>query len=178
MEKIDKQLDQYESELSTFRRKLNQFSSNSNKKMFIKQQALVILRQKKMYEEQKIQLQQQLMNLEHTMFVTDQIKNTTTTLNAMKHASKVFERQKLKFNEIEKIQDHMEDLLDEANKINSILARPYDFNDIDETELDAELEALEETEIEMQGETPSYLIGINELDEEIKKETEGIEESG
>lgn len=57
-------------------------------KASIKQQAMRILQQKRLYENQRGMMQQQSFNIEQTNFATESIKDTVTVVQAMKSASK------------------------------------------------------------------------------------------
>ncbi|KTW25982.1 hypothetical protein T552_03256 [Pneumocystis carinii B80] len=167
IQNIEKKIDKYTAELVKLRQKMRNCSSVSLR--VLKSQALTLLHQKKIYEQQKMNLQQQLLNMEQTALATDQIKNTAAVIAVMKSTSKTFQGQRFKLSEIEKIQDNMEDMLDEVDQVNCLLARSYDLNQVDETELEAEFEALEETELEIESGIPSYLEGIEELKENEEK---------
>ena len=54
----------------------------------MKQQALRILQQKKMYENQRGMMMQQSFNMEQTNFATESVKDTLVTVGAMKAATK------------------------------------------------------------------------------------------
>ncbi|QSL65763.1 hypothetical protein MERGE_000041 [Pneumocystis wakefieldiae] len=167
IQNIDKKIDKYAAELLKLRQKLKNSSFGASR--ILKSQALALLHQKKIYEQQKMNLQQQLLNMEHTALAADQIKNTAAIITVMKNTNKTFQGQRFKISEIEKIQDNMEDLLDEMDQANSLLARPYDLNQVDETELEAEFEALEDIDLEIESGIPSYLEGIEELKENEEK---------
>jgi charged multivesicular body protein 5 len=134
-------------------------------KTAIKQKALKVLQQRKMYESQRDQLQQQSWNMEQAGMMQDNLKNTMTTVDAMKTTTKELRKQygKVNIDKIEKLQDEMADLMDMGNDIQESISRSYDVpEEVDEDELDAELEALgDEVELEgMMGESsgmPSYL---------------------
>ncbi|EMR09937.1 hypothetical protein PNEG_01696 [Pneumocystis murina B123] len=167
IQNIEKKIDKYTTELVKLRQKLKSCSSGSSR--ILKSQALTLLHQKKIYEQQKMNLQQQLLNMEQTVLAADQIKNTAAIITVMKSTNKTFQGQRFKLNEIEKIQDNMEDLLNEVDQANCLLARSYDLNQVDETELEAEFEALEEIDLEIENGIPSYLEGIEELNENEDK---------
>ena len=133
-------------------------------KSAIKSKALKILQQRKMYESQRDQLQQQSWNMEQAGMMQDNLKNVMTTVDAMKTTNKALKQQygKINIDKIEKMQDEMADLMEMGNEINESISRAYDVpEDVDEAELDAELEALgEDMMFEQQtgvGETPSFL---------------------
>lgn len=131
----------------------------------IKQKAIKILQQRKMYESQKDQLQQQSWNMEQAGMMTDNLKNTMATVDAMKTTQKELKKQygKINIDKIEKMQDEMADLMDMGNDIQESISRSYEVpEDVDEAELDAELEALGEevdfgAEAYGEGEMPGFL---------------------
>lgn len=134
-------------------------------KTAIKQKALKVLQQRKMYESQRDQLQAQSWNMEQAGMMQDNLKNTMTTIDAMKTTTKELRKQygKVNIDKIEKLQDEMADLMDMGNDIQDAISRSYDVpEDVDESELDAELEALgEEVDFEGIGESsgvPSYML--------------------
>lgn len=116
-------------------------------KSHIRQKALKLLQQRKMYESQRDQLQQQSWNMEQASMMQDNLKNVMTTVDAMKSTNKSLKQQygKIDIDKIEKLQDEMADLMDMGNDIQESISRSYDVpEDVDEAELDAELEALGE----------------------------------
>jgi len=136
-------------------------------KTALKQKALKILQQRKMYESQRDQLQSQSWNMEQAGMMQDNLKNTMTTVDAMKTTTKELKKQygKVDIDKIERLQDEMADLMEVGNEIQDAISRSYDVpEDVDEAELDAELEALgEEQEFEgmgMEGEgsLPSFMV--------------------
>lgn len=134
-------------------------------KTAIKQKALKVLQQRKMYESQRDQLQQQSWNMEQAGMMQDNLKNTMTTVDAMKTTTKELRKQygKIDIDKIEKLQDEMADLMEMGNDIQESISRSYDVpEEVDEAELDAELEALgEEVEFEGIGESsgvPGFML--------------------
>ncbi len=134
-------------------------------KTAIKQKALKVLQQRKMYEGQRDQMQSQSWNMEQANMMQDNLKNVMTTVDAMKTTNKSLKQQygKINIDKIEKMQDEMADLMEIGNDIQESISRSYDVpEDVDEAELDAELEALgDEAEMESFGvsqETPSFMM--------------------
>jgi charged multivesicular body protein 5 len=139
-------------ELTTYQQKLAKMRDGPGKTA-IKQKALKVLQQRKMYESQRDQLQQQSWNMEQAGMMQDNLKNTMITVDAMKTTTKELRKQygKVDIDKIDKMQDEMADLMDIGNDIQDAISRSYDVpEDVDEAELDAELEALGE-EVGMQG---------------------------
>lgn len=154
IEAIDVKLTKLNAELSAHQAKLSKMRDGPGKTA-LKQKALKVLQQRKMYESQRDQLQSQSWNMEQAGMMQDNLKNTMTTVDAMKTTTKELRKQygKVNIDKIEKLQDEMADLMDVGNEIQDAISRSYDVpEDVDEAELDAELEALgEEQEFENMG---------------------------
>ncbi|KAF2796968.1 charged multivesicular body protein-like protein 5 [Melanomma pulvis-pyrius CBS 109.77] len=164
IESIDVKLAKLNAELTTYQQRLAKMRDGPGKTA-IKQKALKVLQQRKMYESQRDQLQQQSWNMEQAGMMQDNLKNTMTTVDAMKTTTKELRKQygKVNIDKIEKLQDEMADLMDMGNDIQESISRSYDVpEEVDEDELDAELEALgDEVEFEGLGESsgmPSYML--------------------
>ncbi|KAJ3346373.1 hypothetical protein HDU83_003148, partial [Entophlyctis luteolus] len=129
----------------------------------VKEKALRILKQKKLfviYEGQKDQLQAQAWTMEQAAMTTENLKNTVITVDAMKQANKELKAQykKVDITKVEALQDEMEDLLEQANEVQEVLGRTYGLPDgIDESDLEAELDALGDELLQEDEEIPSYL---------------------
>ncbi|GAB1738689.1 hypothetical protein KC343_g8644 [Hortaea werneckii] len=164
IESIDVKLAKLTAELSTYQQRLSRMREGPGKSA-LKQKAIKILQQRKQYEAQKDQLQQQSWNMEQAGMMQDNLKNTMATVDAMKTTQKELKKQygKVDIDKIEKMQDEMADLMEVGNEIQESISRSYDVpEDVDEAELDAELEALGEEvdlggELEGQGEMPGFL---------------------
>lgn len=121
-----------------------------------------------MYESQRDQVAAQSFNIEQTVFAIETIKDTQTTVAAMKTASKQMkvEHAKINISEIEDMQDDMEDMFEDMNEITEVLGRSYGLGDeIDECDLDAELDCLGdelESAVGLDDElsSPSYLSAL------------------
>ena len=131
-----------------------------------KRRALVVLKQRKMYESQREQLYGQRFNVEQVAFASEQAKDTVETVRAMQSASKelktAFKAKEFDLNAIDALNDDMADLLDLGDEIQETLGRSYNVPDgLDEDDLLEELDALEldmlEEESELAGGVPSYL---------------------
>lgn len=164
IESIDVKLAKLNAELTAYQQKLAKMRDGPGKTA-IKQKALKVLQQRKMYESQRDQLQAQSWNMEQAGMMQDNLKNTMTTIDAMKTTTKELRKQygKVNIDKIEKLQDEMADLMDMGNDIQDAISRSYDVpEDVDESELDAELEALgDEVDFEGIGESssvPGFLI--------------------
>ncbi|KAK7696662.1 hypothetical protein QCA50_001320 [Cerrena zonata] len=136
---------------------------NGPGKNAVQERALRTLKQKRMYEAQLAQLQQQTFNMESAALATENLRNTMATVDAMKTTQKELKKQygKIDIDKIENIHYEMEDLLEQVNEIQESLGRSYAVPDeIDEADLQAELDALE---LDVEEEGPSYLTNLNQV---------------
>ncbi|KAI9215813.1 Snf7 family, partial [Blastocladiella britannica] len=126
----------------------------------IKQRAMRVLKQRKLYEGQRDTLMQQAFNMEQAQMATENLKNTAATIDAMQVANTALKKQykTVSVDKIERMQDEMEDLLAQASDLQDILGRSYGLpDDIDEADLEAELEALGDELLMDDEEVPAYL---------------------
>eukprot|EP00854_Cymbomonas_tetramitiformis_P026543 gene26543-32583_t len=102
-----------------------------------KKQALRVLKHKKLYESQRDSLYDQQFNLDQISFTTQNMKDTTTQVQAMKAATKelktAFKSKDLDIDAIESMKDEMADMMDMSNEIQDSLSRSYAVpDDLDE----------------------------------------------
>lgn len=143
---LDVKLSKINSELSTYQQKIARMRDGPGKSA-LKQKALKLLRQRKQIEAQKDQLENQSWNMTQAAMTTDNLQNTMITVDAMKQANKQLKKTygKIDIDKIESLQDEMLDLIDKSNELQESLSMTNDIpDDISESELDAELDALGE----------------------------------
>ena len=110
----------------------------------MKQKALRILKQKKVYESQREMLGNQSFNIEQQNMAIQSMKDTKTTVEAMKIGLKEMKKEykKIDLNKIENLQDDMADIMEQVNDVQDTMSRTYGMPEVDEDELEAELAAL------------------------------------
>ncbi|CAH8548610.1 unnamed protein product [Heterobilharzia americana] len=110
----------------------------------IKMKALRILKQKKVYEHQKEQLSNQSFNIEQTNFAIQTVRDTKTTVDAMKIGAKELKKEmkRIDLNNVEDLQDDLADLLVSTDELQDILGQSYATPDVNESELEEELMGL------------------------------------
>jgi len=143
---IDVKLAALNAELSSYQSRLSKMRDGPGRNA-LRQKALKVLQRRKQYEAQREQLSQQSWNMEQAGMMQDNLRNVMTTVDAMKTTTKSLKQQygKIDIDQIERLQDEMQDLMDIGNEIHESISRAYDVpEDVDEAELDAELEALGE----------------------------------
>jgi charged multivesicular body protein 5 len=104
IDEIDKKLIKYKEQISTAKTQAAQRAA--------KQQALRLLKQKKMYEAQRDSMMAQQMNLESANFMTEQLKDTADQIAVMKQAQGAIAAQmkQVNINDVEDLQEQMQDL--------------------------------------------------------------------
>jgi charged multivesicular body protein 5 len=164
LDSVDVKIEQLEKELRGFKDKIKKSTTPAAKKT-LQKRALDVLKRKRMYEQQRDMMAGQQFNVDQAAFGIESAKATVTTVAAMKAAHKELKktiRQDLDIDAVDDLQDDMAELMEDFNEINESLGRNFATpNDIDEADLDAELELLEdelEEPAEAEGHaTPSYL---------------------
>lgn len=82
--------------------------------------------------------------MEQSNYAIQSLKDTKTTVDAMKVGVKQFKKEykNVNIDKIEDLQDQLEDLTEQAGEIQEIMGRSYGMPEIDDDELEAELDAL------------------------------------
>lgn len=142
-ETVEKKISKLDGELVSIRDKMKTMRDGPSKNL-LKQKGLRILKQKRQYENQRDQLSNQSFNMEQSNFAIQSMKDNQVTVNAMKSGLRTMQKEykKLDIDKIDTLQDEMAEMLDMNSEIQDALSRQYDSPEIDETELEAELEAL------------------------------------
>lgn len=160
---LETKIGKLDAELRGYRDKLKNSKSPAVKKN-LQKRAMDVLKRKKMYETQRDNLAAQQFNIDQAAFSIESAKANIETVAAMKTANKELKKtiqKDLDVDAIEDITDDMAEMMDEFNEINEALGRNFATpEEIDETDLEAELEMLGDELEELEDEadaTPSYL---------------------
>ncbi|KAJ1458560.1 Snf7 family [Pelagophyceae sp. CCMP2097] len=140
---LDEKIGKLDQELSGYKEKMKKARGPALNTL--KQRAMAVLKRKKMYEQQRDQMAGQAFNIEQTNFAIDSVKDTITTVDAMRQASKVLKKEikKVNVDGIEDLQDDLADMMEDMHEVQDALGRSYGLGDeIDEADLDAELACL------------------------------------
>eukprot|EP01110_Echinostelium_bisporum_P004972 TRINITY_DN22261_c0_g1_i1.p1 TRINITY_DN22261_c0_g1~~TRINITY_DN22261_c0_g1_i1.p1 ORF type:complete len:214 (-),score=49.22 TRINITY_DN22261_c0_g1_i1:48-689(-) len=160
---IDERIKKLDSELLILKGQMAKTRPNSPSYNSLRQRAMRVLKQRKMYEAQRDSMMNQSFNMEQANFTTQMMQDTVVTVNAMKDGAKAMKQQfkKINIDDVENLQDDMQDMMDQSNELNEILSRSYAVpGDFDETEFEDELNALDE-EVALETVMPSYLRTAN-----------------
>merc|ERR1712137_655085 len=144
MQRLDQKINQLDSDLRTIREQMKRVRPGPAQNG-LKQRALRLLKQKKMYEQQRDSLMGTIFNMEQASFATESMNDTVVMVDAMKHANKEMRKQfkQIDIDGIDDLYDDMADLMEDNDMIQEIMGRSFSTpEDLDETELEAELDAL------------------------------------
>lgn len=174
MSKLDTEISQLNMQLSGIQKRL-QMVKNPLGQRPLRAQALKLLNKRKKLEQMRESLDNQDWSMTQAQMMTDTLQNTMISVNAMKQHNAVLKSQygKIDLDKLEDMQDEMADLIEKGEELQNALSMSTmgDVDDIDEGELDAELEALAEGDLEQElletgnmdaadaGTVPSYLSG-------------------
>mmetsp|Transcript_20428 Transcript_20428/g.20813 ORF Transcript_20428/g.20813 Transcript_20428/m.20813 type:complete len:220 (-) Transcript_20428:97-756(-) len=165
VDQMDKKIAGLENELRVYKDKIKKAKSPAAKQA-VQKRAMEILKRKKMYESQRDMVAGQQFNIDQTSFGIESAQANVQTIAAMKGAHNELKKtmkNDLNIDDVEDLADDMADMMEDFNEINEALGRNFSTpDDIDEADLDAELELLEDELFEEDiGETadatPSYL---------------------
>ncbi|CAG9559811.1 unnamed protein product [Danaus chrysippus] len=136
VQKLDAELRKYKDQMAKMR--------EGPSKNSVKQKAMRVLKQKKMYEQQLENLRSQSFNMEQANYATQTLKDTHATISAMKDgvSSMKKEFKKINIDDIDDVNDELADMLEQADEVQEALGRQYGMPEIDDDELAAELDAL------------------------------------
>jgi len=167
MDNMDGKINSLEAELKDYKDKMKRARSPAAKKM-LQKRAMEVLKRKRMYETQRDAVAGQQFNVDQAAFGMESTKASIDTVTAMKVAGQQMKqtmKNNLNINDVEDLADNMADLMEDFNEINEVLGQNFATPvDLDEADLDAELELLED-ELEEEEEvgnmvdsTPSYMM--------------------
>eukprot|EP01063_Lacrimia_lanifica_P017595 TRINITY_DN24644_c0_g1_i1.p1 TRINITY_DN24644_c0_g1~~TRINITY_DN24644_c0_g1_i1.p1 ORF type:complete len:218 (+),score=89.62 TRINITY_DN24644_c0_g1_i1:59-712(+) len=113
----------------------------------LKQRGMQLLKQKRMYEGQRDQMENQRFALDQMAFTQESMQSTMDHVNCLKETATSMKAQQKNFDisKIEDMQDDLQDIYDDNQEIQEILGRNYGLEeDIDDDDLEAELAGLED----------------------------------
>eukprot|EP00761_Pharyngomonas_kirbyi_P011784 gb/GECH01011810.1/.p1 GENE.gb/GECH01011810.1/~~gb/GECH01011810.1/.p1 ORF type:complete len:207 (+),score=74.98 gb/GECH01011810.1/:1-621(+) len=151
---VEAKINKIESELAQCKEQLK--TARGGSKQRIKQRAMQLLKQKRMYEGHRDSIYNQQFNVDQVSFTQSSLKDNLDTVQTMKSAAKEMKKQysKISVEDVEKVQDDMEDMMFDAEEIQDALGRSYGAPEVDDEDLMDELGELED---QMTMEDSSYL---------------------
>lgn len=150
MSKLDTEISQLNMQLTNIQKRLSLIKSPLGQRP-LRAQALKLLNKRKKLEQMRDSLDNQDWSMTQAQMMTDTLQNTMISVNAMKQNNAVLKAQygKIDIDKLEDMQDEMVDLIEKGEELQNALNLNTvgDVDDIDESELDAELDALAENDL-------------------------------
>merc|ERR1712110_218508 len=111
----------------------------------LKQKALMILKRRKMYDNQVNQVMNQQFNIDQVAFTTESINDTINTVAALKAGNEVMKNtvKELDMDNIEDLYDDMAEMMADMEEVQEVMGRTYNC-EFDEEGLMDELNELDE----------------------------------
>jgi charged multivesicular body protein 5 len=142
-DQIDGKVKKLDEELMSLRAQMQKTRGPQHERL--KQRAMQVLKQRKMYDGQRAQLYQQQYSMEQLMFTKEMMEDTKMQVEVMRDTSKEMSKTFKKFSvdEVERMQDDLADLYEQHEEIQEVMGRAYGVpDDVDEDDLAEELDAL------------------------------------
>ena len=145
---LDTQISQINMQLQTIQKRLSNIKSSSGQKP-LRSQALKLLNKRKKLEQMRESLDNQDWSMTQSKMMSDTLANTMVSVNALKQSNAALKAQygKIDIDKLEDMKDEMVDLIEKGEELQNALnmnSNSLEIDDIDDTELDAELDALAE----------------------------------
>lgn len=150
---LEKQISKLDVDIKKYGEQMRKMKPGRSRDL-VKQKAMRLLRQKRQYENQLDQMQQQSFNFTQQHMAIQSVKDTQAMVSTMQASKKELQAgmKKINIDQVEDLQDEMEDLMEDTNEIQEILGRAYGTpEDIDDADLEAELDMLGEMDMSDMG---------------------------
>lgn len=143
---LDSRIAILETEIANCKRELQRTRPGSATHSTYKRKALHAMRQKKSLESRAQMASNAAFNMEQIRDAKYQQQDNITMVQGMKAANADIHpiSQQVDLEEVDDIHDEMQDVLSEVNEVGDMLGRSYDVDNVDQTELEAELDELEQ----------------------------------
>lgn len=160
---LDSRIAAIEAEIANYKREMQRSRPGSASHNMYKRRALQAMRQKKSLENRVSMSANAAFNLEQVRDAHQMQQDNQAFVHGLKAANHELRaaQQNIDLDEVEDLRDDMEETLAEVNEVGEVLGRSYDIDNIDQTELEAELDELEQESFNYASSdtlnTPAYL---------------------
>ncbi len=144
VKELDGKIKELDKELMGYKEQLKR--ANATTQVSIKKRAEGVLKKKRMYQQQRDNIAGQAFNLDQTKFAIETMQDTQVFISATKDALDTLkiEHAKIDIDDLADLQDEMLEMLEDQEDIQNILSSNYNCAEIDDSELMAELQGLED----------------------------------
>lgn len=163
-----------EAEIAEYKREMQRNRPGTAAYNMYKRKALNAMRQRKSLESRAQMSSNAAFNLEQVRDAKYQQQDNIAMVQGIKAASQEIRlaSQQVDLDEVDDLHDEMQDALADVNEVGNMLGRSYDVDNIDQTELEAELDELEQESVGYgvagsSQATPAYLRPTNEMPQPV-----------
>lgn len=152
-----------EADVLNYKREMQRSRPGTSTYNMYKRRALQAMKQKKQLESRAAMTSNATFNLEQVRDTKFMVQDNIAMVGNLRTANQELRaaQQHIDIDEVEDLQDDMQEALADASEVQEVLGRSYDVDNVDETELMAELDELEEDSMNYATgdslQTPSYL---------------------
>lgn len=156
---LESRIANLEAEITNYKREMQRNRPGTAAHNMYKRKALNAMRQKKSLESRAQMSSNAAFNLEQVRDAKYQQQDNIAMVQGMKAANEEIRMatQQVDLDEVDELQDEMQDVLADVNEVGNMLGRSYDVDNVDQTELEAELDELEQDSVGFASESPAYL---------------------
>lgn len=160
---INARIQSLETDILNHKREMQRSRPGTATHNMYKRRALQAMKQKKQLENRAAMSSNATFNLEQVRDTKYMVQDNIAMVANLRTANQDLRaaQQHIDIDQVEDLQDDMQEALGEASEVQEVLGRSYDVDHVDESDLMAELDELEEDSVNYaQGEslqTPSYL---------------------
>lgn len=168
LDHIDSKIRECDAQLSEVKSQLANTREGSSSKQMLKQRAMTILKRKRMLENQRNSMTTHSIALGQTDALMDSMKMNALVMSSMEDAKSMLTKQyaAISVAKVEDLVDELQEVKETSEEINQAMAS-LDMQQIDESELDAELEALEDLDLQQLQSTSVSSSGVMEQNNHV-----------
>lgn len=157
---LEGRISQLEQQIATYKRDMSKHRPGTAAHSTAKRRALQALRQKKSLEGRIQSASNVQFNLEQVRDAQLSQRDNIATVQGMKAATQDLRKanQAFDLDEVEDAQDEMQEVLEDVAQVNDVLGRQYDVDNVDTSELEAELDELEDDAVNFVSQGAGYAV--------------------
>lgn len=138
---------QLEADIANFKREMSRHPKGTASYRMYHQRAIQAMKQRKRLEGRLQNTMAVQFNLEHVRDAKSEMQDHVATVDGLRVEAQELQafKDSVDLDEAEDLQDEIQDALEDASEVSNVLGRTYDVGVVDDAELEAELDALEES---------------------------------
>ena len=149
IEELQGRVRKLDAELVKYREQMKKTRPGTASYNSVKRRSMQLMKQRKMYDSQLGQMMDMEFNMSNITMAQEQMEMTKASVDAMRETAKTMKKAqkagKMDIGSIEKLQDELSDMMEDAQEIQEIMGQSYGVpDDFDEDDMMAELDMIED----------------------------------